>query len=169
MALQVIRGGAPVDIPTPAEVADAVDERARAFAREQRQIEEARELERYRGIKPIRYAAAGPGTGGAKAYLIEHGPELGYVWQLKLFSLTLNTAGTVQLYLASAAPSTGAVPRLMIASQEVTATNLVFTWSGNQVLVMPGESLYVSSNQFSLSYFMSAMQVPAEQVAKFIG
>jgi len=166
MAQQMIRGGAPVDIPTPAEVADVVDVRARAFAREQQAIADARERDRVRTIKPVR--AAGPSAAKAASFFIP-GPDSGYMWNVKLISVQVDAADTVQAFITTAAPATGATPRSLISNFGASATSQVITFSSDQILLNPDEGLWLTAAAHNITaYFITAVEVMAERIAEVL-
>lgn len=166
MALQVIRGGAPVDIPTPDETADAVDQRARAFAREQQAIADARERDRVRTIKPVR--AAGPSGAKAGSFFIP-GPDSGYMWNVKLISVQVDSSDTVQAFIATAAPSTGATPRSLISNFGAAATSQITTFSSDQILLNGDEGIWLNAAAHSITaYFVTAIEVMAERIAEVL-
>ena len=166
MALQLVRGGASLDIPTPDEVADVVDIRTRDFWREQQAIAEARERERARTIKPVR--AAGPSAAATGSFFIT-GPDSGYMWNVKLISVQTDAADTVQAFIATAAPATGATPRSLISNFGASATSQVTTFSSDQILLNSDEGLWLKAAAHNITaYFITAIEVMAERIAEVL-
>lgn len=151
----LIRGGMTVEIPDRHEIGAQFREEL-----------DARQLSRARGFKPIRMAVPGNGT---LTQFVPNGPEQGYVWNLKLLTVQLAATGTVQAFLASSAPATGSLPARLITDFGVTGTSQVEKWSSSQVLLMPGEGLYLSvtgSGANLNEIFYTAVEAPAEMVYK---
>ena len=157
MPVVTIQGGAKFEVPNRKEIredlAASLDERERSRAR---------------GFKPVRIAQ--PGNGTLTQFLGNFGPEQGYVWNLKLLSVQLAATGTVLAYLASSAPSTGATPGRLIGNfGNATGVGLVEKWSSSQILMQPGEGLYLvaTGSGANLSeIFLTAAEVPAEMAFK---
>jgi len=111
MAQQLVRGGAPLDIPTTAEIGDAVDGRLAAFYARQRDIEDARERERARAVKWMRLPNILRGTVASNAisFTIGNGfnlgPDQGYAWSVRRLAVTGLASGAtpdvVNLFLHS--------------------------------------------------------------------
>ena len=174
MALQVIRGGAPVDIPTPGEVADVVDIRAREFAREQAQIQDARERERLRGVKWLE-ATAVASTDGSGALTLPAkgapplGPELGYAWSVRRISVNGISGGTnafLNLYYSDSAGGTGLIKFIdslstFDAARYASSGALIVT--GGRSLVLSGGVLGAS---VQVAVIIGAWQAPAERAAE---
>lgn len=131
-------------------------------------VMDERQLVQARGFKPIRVAE--PGNGTLTQFLGNYGPEQGYVWNLKLISVQLASTGTVLAYLATSAPSTGATPARLIGNfGNVTGTGLVEKWSSSQIIMQPGEGIYLVSTGAGAnlnSIFVAAAEMPAEMVFK---
>lgn len=166
MAQQVIRGGAPVDIPTTDEIGAEVDQRWRAFYDRQQAIADARERERVRTIKPVR--AAGPSGAKAQSFFIP-GPDSGYMWNVKLISVQVDSADTVQAFIATAAPATGATPRSLISNFGASATSQVVTFSSDQILLNPDEGLWLNAAAHNITaYYITAIEVMAERISEVL-
>jgi hypothetical protein len=166
MAQQMIRGGTPVDIPSTAEIGAEVDQRWRQFYDRQQAIADARERERARTIKPVR--ASGPSAAKAASFFIP-GPDSGYMWNVKLISVQLDSADTVQAFIATAAPGTGATPRSLISKFGASDTTQVVTFSSDQILLNPDEGLWLTAAAHSITaYFVTAIEVMAERIAEVL-
>lgn len=165
MAQQVIRGGAPVDIPTADETADAVEARMRAFYRQQAEIESARERERARGMKrmeiyvPVSPAANNIFIGQTVAANEGNGPELGYVWSVRMVSITLSGTGTLTVYKSS----TNADTRRPVWYSGTGQPVQVALWSSDQLRLRPGEGLYIVGSTTLTQVFVAAWEVIAER------
>src|SRR5690348_5854995 len=124
---QVIRGGATIDVPSAEENAAAVGARLQGFYDRQREIAETREREHARGIKLIRRDAVITAATSRLTLLDGIGPELGYVWAVRLLSATLASAGTFQAYITSdtSTATTAANSRRLVASAASSATQVV--------------------------------------------
>jgi hypothetical protein len=171
MAQQMIRGGAPVDIPTPAEVADAVDVRMRAFYDQQSAIEDARQRERLRGIKAMDLPMMRGTISGAAITLGPQkgqvcGPESGYAWSV--LALVVNG-------LAS-----GATPDVLNFYKNDTGQPVWWQLNGNQFgetfsklqrVLYAGESLAAASSGAlaatgTITVTGTIIEVPAERLGE---
>jgi hypothetical protein len=170
MAEQLVRGGAPLDIPTTDEVADAVDARHRAFWREQREIEDARQRERLRGKKRIEIFI--PLSGSSTSAFIGqavgasnqgNGPEQGFLWSIRLVSIQLAGTGTLAVYKSSSDKDTRR-PLFYTGTGQPTQ---VATWSADQARIRFGEGLYIVGSTNLNSVYMAAWQLPAEREGEF--
>ncbi len=154
MASFTIQGGAKVEIPQRDEIRDdmrgAIAERDRQHAR---------------GFKPMRVSGPGPSPAASTLY-IAYGPESGYLWNLKLISVQLASAGTVLAYITSGAPGAGSTPQRLIANMSTSNVNQVVTFSSSQVMLLPDESVYLSATQNISAWFLAAAEVPAEMAWK---
>jgi hypothetical protein len=159
MAKILIKAGAEIDIPTREELQHDIH----GAVRDVMTAESERQRARARGFVPLRLT--GP-IGGKTTFLLDAVPESGYVFNLKLLSVQLASAGTLLAYIASSAPATGATPSRLIANASTSNANQVMTWSSSQVLVYPDESIYLVATQNMNVYFLIAAQVPAEMVYK---
>lgn len=157
MARVIIKAGAEIDLPTREEMAADIGTSLR-------EIESERMRARGRGFTPMRISG---NIGGRSTFLLDATPESGYVWNLKLIALQLVGSGTCVAYIASSAPATGATPQRLIGTGTVAnSANQVMTWSSSQVLVYPDESIYLTATSNMNTYFVTAMQMPAEMVYK---
>ena len=165
MATQMVRGGAPLEIPTADEVADAVDGRMQAFYREQRAIEDARERARARGMKrmeilvPVSPAANNIFIGQAVTANEGNGPEQGYVWSVRMVSITLSGTGTLTVYKSSSSADTRRPVWYSGTGQPVQ----VALWSSDQLRLRSGEGLYIVGSTTLTYVFVSAWEVIAER------
>lgn len=169
MARQMIQSGT-LDIPTAGEVGDAVDGRIRSFWAEQQAIEDARQHERLRGKKRIEVfipllgtstsAFIGQWVGGANQ---GNGPEQGYLWSVRLVSITLAGTGTLTVYKSSSDKDT----RRPLWATGTGAPVQVATWSSDQARIRFGEGLYIVGSTNLNSVYMAAWQLPAEREGEF--
>ena len=127
--------------------------------------EQEKERERARSFKPMRIASPGPSP-AAKTVFVPL-PEQGYAWNLKLVSVQLASADTVQLFIATSAPSTTSVLLTLISNFGASATSQVDKWSASQVILNPGEGLYIAAAAQNITAFcILADQAVAEMVYK---
>lgn len=158
MAAVTLRAGMTLEIPNQKEIAAIV-------AEEHHRAAEA-EFVKARGIKPVRIARPGPSPAAQTLYVVDAAPESGYLWNVKLISVQLASAGTCLAYIASSAPPTGATPQKAIANMSTSSTTQVATYSGVQALLYPDEGIFLSATQNINAVFISAIEVPAEMFAK---
>lgn len=161
MAQQLVRGGAPLDIPTAEENAAAAAARMQAFWREQAAIEEARQREYARGLKRMEiYLTVSPA-----ATTFWTGPlvDEGYVWSLRLAGINTAGGGLPNIFRASASGDT----RRPIWVDPSTGTVHTATWSSDQARLRHGDGLYLSSAGNLTSLYLSAWQLPAEREYEF--
>jgi hypothetical protein len=174
MALQVIRGGTPVDIPTSGEVADEVDARARAFAREQRQIETEREMERARAVKWMRLPQLS-GTASASAITLSDlngaplGPDQGFAWNLRRIVIDGMTSGATPDVLNMYRNAITGQPPLW----QFNGNTFGYTFSKGEMTLGPGDALkFASVGTFAATGLIRVtgelIQVPAEMLAKIL-
>jgi hypothetical protein len=172
VARQMIRGGSPVDIPTAAEVADAVDARARALAAEARQVEQARELEYARGFKWMRLPQL-TGTPASSAVLIDEkgngpvGPEQGYAWSLKRVIVDGMTAGAVPDVINMFRNSHIGQPPLW----QFNGNTFGYTFGKLEIVLLSGDFLkFASVGTFAATGVIRVtgelIELPAEMLAK---
>ena len=162
MAEQLVRGGAPLDIPTAEETAGAVDTRMRAFWREQAAIAEAREREQARGLKRMElYMAVNPAAG-----TFWTGPlvDEGYVWSLRLAGVNMSAANIFVMYRATQSGDT----RRPVWVDPTSGSTHVATWSSDQGRLRHGDGLYVVAATGNItSLYVSAWELPAEREYEF--
>lgn len=161
MAEQLVRGGAPLDIPTADETASAVDARMRAFWHEQAAIAEAREREHARGVKRMEIFLAV--TPAAATFWTGPLVDEGYIWSLRLAGINTAGGGLPNIFRASASGDT----RRPIWADPSTGTVHVATWSSDQARLRHGDGLYLSAGGNLTSIYLSAWQVPAEREYEF--
>jgi hypothetical protein len=159
MTAYVLQAGARLEIPSVHEVADEVSRR-----------EAERERERARTVKPIRYVEAPSNLGTVSSvFMGDASPESGYVWALMLLSVQLASAGNVQAYVTSSAPSTGLTPQRLIANlNTATTTQYVQPYSKGQVFIFAGEGLYLKASQNIVAVYLNATEVMSEMVFKLL-
>lgn len=154
-----IKAGAEIDVPTREEIRGDIHDGWTDYL-------SALERNRAKGAKPIRIARPGPSPAAGTLFLTDAAPESGYLWNLKLVSVQLASAGTALIYIATSAPSSGSTPLRLIANLSTSNTNQVATWSSSQVILYPDEGLYVSATQNINAVFLAAAEVPAEMFYK---
>ncbi len=165
MATQMVQGGRPLEIPTADETAAAVSDRMMAFYREQRAIEDARDRERAKGMKrmeilvPVSPAANNIFIGQTVTANEGNGPELGYVWSVRMVSITLSGTGTLTVYKSSSSADTRRPVWYSGTGQPVQ----VALWSSDQLRLRPGEGLYIVGSTTMTYVFVSAWEVIAER------
>lgn len=154
MTLQRLHSNlAPIDILTREELEQSLHQE---FDYAQR--------ERVRGVSYIRIIGNGTNI-GVGTFTIP-GPDMGYVWALKIVSFTLGAAGGFGIYVGDlVAPG-----HCIFAGASVgigTTNEAVATWTSNIALLNPGENLIVNSNQLLFNtYLLTAAEVPAEMKGK---
>lgn len=166
MAKVLIRAGAEIDVPTRAEVAQDL----RSIWDEQREIESARERERLRSMKrvelfiPVSPAANNVFIGQTVTANEGNGPELGYVWSVRMVSITLSGTGTLTVYKSSSSADTRRPVWYAGTGQPVQ----VALWSSDQLRIRPGEGLYIVGSTTLTAVFMSAWQIAAEREGELV-
>ncbi len=170
MAQQMIQGGRPVEIPTADEIGSMMDGRLHEFYERQREIESARERERLKGFKrievfiPVSPAANNVFIGQTVAANVGNGPELGFVWSVRMVSITLSGTGTLTVYKSSTSADTRRPVWYSGTGQPVQ----VALWSSDQLRIRPGEGLYIVGSTTLTAVFMSAWEVPAEREGELV-
>ncbi len=150
---------------------DAIHDRLEEMR--QAQIEQAREMERVRGVKPIRFEEF-PGLNQA---VLKSGPEQGWVWDLKLLSLEMSAPTSQAGVYIGEQPTLGTTPGTVPAKRMIglwTVSNwsqALFTWSSHQVLLQPGDVITVdcvAAGVLANEVFGMAVAIPAEMVGKLL-
>jgi hypothetical protein len=159
MAKVLIKAGAEIDVPTRDEVRADIHDGWHDYL-------SAIERQRARGVKPVRIARPGPTPAAGTLFLTDAAPESGYLWNVKILSVQLASAGTVLAYIASSAPSTSGTPRTLIANMGASSANQVTTWSSSQLILYPDEGIYLVATQNISAAFLAAAEVPAEMFYK---
>jgi len=158
----VIRGGAPVDIPTAGEIGDVVDARLAAFYAQQREIENARDRERYRGLKRMELYLSPPAS--SATYFTGSLVDEGYVWSLRLAGIAMSTSNIFVMYRASTDKDT----RRPIWVDPTSGSTHAATWSSDQARLRHGDGLYIVPSTGNVTgVFISAWQLPAEREGEF--
>ena len=170
MAQQLVRGGAPIDIPSTAEIGDVVAERARQVWVEQSAIAEAREREHARGIKALRRdTAVVPAATSRFTNLDGIAPSLGYVWAVRLLAAQLASAGTFQAFITSDTDTTkGAATQRRLVASGASNQYQVITFNSGACVLQPDEGLFLVAGQNIISYFVAGWEVPAEMAWKLL-
>jgi hypothetical protein len=157
----LIKAGAEIDVPTRDEVRQDIHSAWREQAADA-------ERARARGVKYIRLSAPGPSPAAQTLY-IANGPEVGYIWALRLLSVQLSAADTVLAYVTSSAPSTGSTPQRLIANFSTSGANQVGTFPTAAAMLYGGESVYLSAAAHNITAFhLTAWEVPAEMEWKLL-
>lgn len=144
---------------------------------DQFRIERAREIERLRGRKTMRFTARGIGANpfalggdssvGSSGTPFILGPEQGYAWSVRLLVIEGMTSG--------ATPDVMNI-RLQNANGpliwQLNGNQFAQTWGRGEVVLNPGESLlFASSGTFNstapIKIFGAAESVPAERGGEF--
>lgn len=153
MAKYRLQAGMTLDIPN-------ADEIRRTMAEEW----DARDRAKVRTVKWTSQTSNNTSTGGL---FIGPFAESGYTWNLKLVSVQLSAADTVQAFIASSAPSAGATPQRLISNFGTSAASQVATWSSSQVYLRSDEGLYLlPASKNITAWFVTAEQTMAEMQAK---
>lgn len=148
-----LHAGTILEVPSTAEIAHEIAMR-----------EAIRDRERARTQK---WTSQGQGNTVTGAIFIGPFAESGYAWNLKLVSVQLDSADTVQAFIASSAPSTGATPYRLISNFGASATSQVTTWSSSQVYLRSDEGLYLKPAAHNIiAWYVTAEQTMAEMQAK---
>lgn len=169
MARQRIQGGAMLDIPSVDEIGTDTAARLAAFGAQQRLIADERERQHARGIKNIRRDVQITAATTRFTNLDGIGPELGYVWGVRLLSAQLASAGTMQAWITSdtSTGTTAANSRRLVMSNASNQFQVALFNSGACIL-LPDEGLFLSAGQNITSYFLAAWEVPAEMAWKLM-
>ena len=145
----------------------------RLEAMHQAQVEQDREMERVRGIKPVRFEEF-PKLNQAT---LVSGPEQGWVWDLKLLSLQMSAPTSQAGVYIGDQPTLGTTPGTVPARRMIwlwTVSNwsqALYTWSSHQVLLQPGDQLVVdcvAAGVLANEVFGIAVAIPAEMVGKLL-
>jgi hypothetical protein len=157
MALQLVRGGGELDIPTREEIAAVVSAQMR---------------EMYRGVKWLRLPQM-TGTPASSAVLIDEkangpvGPEQGYAWSVLRVVIDGMTSGTtpdvINMYRNAA---TGQPPLW-----QFNGNNFGYTFGNLAVVLLSGDFLkFASVGTFAATGTIrvtgEVVEVPAEMLAK---
>jgi hypothetical protein len=157
----LIKAGAEIDVPTRAEVAEDIDKAWRGYMADH-------QLARARGTKFIRLSGIGPVPAAQTLYLA-NGPEVGYIWALRLLSVQLAAADTVLAYVTSSAPSAGSTPQRLIANMSTSNANQVSLFATAQAMIYGGESVYLSAAAHNIvAWHLAAWEVPSEMEYKLL-
>lgn len=142
-----------VNIPDAAEIAAVVGAQLRAADRGKKRIEI---------LIPINPASTSVFVGQANSPNTANGPEEGYVWSLKLVSITLSGTGTLTVYKASNSGDT----RRPLWTTGTGMPVQVATWSADSARIRHGEGIYIVGSATLTSVYLAAWQVPAEMEAE---
>lgn len=134
----------------------------------QAEVERHREMERIRGIKPMRYRI--PPFTAATSLLIRGIPvDQGYTWNLKMITGKLSANDSVAAYMGEDA--NGALLGYVGPPGAGPAQNVFqLTWTSSQGILYAGETVFLTtSGAGSLSNVtMYGIQVPAEMIGKIV-
>lgn len=93
------------------------------------------------------------------------GPRQGFAWMLTLASVNVSAAATVGVYLGDDTSYPLAAPVTTTAAGPV-----VFGWSSRQVILMPGERVYLTSSAGVIGRgLIAAVEAPSDEIYKLIG
>lgn len=132
---------------------------------------QAEVMEYARGIKYMRLAV----TLTAASSQSLPGPDQGYAWDLKLVSVKLSASDSLAVYVADGTSGDAASARLIGYAAAPGAAPAqpvaVVTWSSHQVVMFPGEGLFVATSGTGniTRAMVAAVQVPAEMLGKILG
>lgn len=174
MPVVQIRGGASVEIPDLAEIRAEIGaglgpEARRDWWAEQKAIEDARERERYRGMKDMRRSTLLTTPAGTRVTILDGiAPEAGYKWVVRIVSVFLASAGTGQAYITSDTTSTlGSLTQAKaVASYTTSAAVQVATLPQGACILDEGEGLYLNFTQNINGYMLAGWEVPAMMIGK---
>jgi hypothetical protein len=153
VAQTVIRSGQVLDYASMAEIRAEMDLRERQLGR---------------GIKYIRLSGPGPSPAAQTLY-IANGPEVGYIWALRLLSVQVSSADTLIAYVTSSAPSTGLTPQRLISTFGASNLNQVATFGTAQAMLYGGEGVYLSAAAHDITaWHLTAWEVPSEMEWKLL-
>lgn len=163
MAVTEIRGGAKLEHVTPAEM--------RQFFEEQANIEQARDRERFKGIKDLRRVSNCPGAAAGTRVTINDGitPDAGYKWLVVAISVFLAAAGTGEALITSDTSSTlGALTQCRPAAVFPTSFQYQIAYPPKAAVVLSeGEGLYLNFSQNISGYMLAGWITPAEMIGRF--
>lgn len=161
-----IQGGMKLQIPNMAEIRDGVrGEVGDAFAHQRKQMQAVKDLRR--GVQLGTNAAATVSTlaGGTGA----GAPASGYSWVVRLLTIQLASAGTVNAYISS--------DNSVTAQTATTLTRLLWPFTTSQTaqaatfpsgagILHPDEGLLFIATQNITAYAMYGWEVPTEMLAE---
>lgn len=172
MVAQMVRGGGTLDIPTAEENATAAMGHVRSFWSEQEAIQEARDIEKYRGVKLLRRDSALTSPAQTRLTTIDSiTPEAGNIWCILMISAQLASSGSLQAFITSdtsATFATAAVQRRLVASTSSNNQYPALPVPKNACILLEGEGLLLNASANILSYFMSGWMLPAEMQGKLL-
>lgn len=155
MPIVDLHGGMRLEIPNRKEIADIVRQEREDWAAHQRA-----------NMRTMKFMSVATPLNTPASTHFHRMPESAYVWNLKLVSVQLSQSDTVQLFIASEVPATGATPVRLISNFGAAATSQVATWSSSQVYVRPGEGLYFVASTYNLTaFYITAEEAMAEKAA----
>ena len=174
MAMTEIRGGAHVDILSAAELGAELDLRLGRDQRgewwvEQQEIARQRELEHYRGMKPLARDAQLTTPALTRLTITDSiVAEAGIYWVLRLLSAQLASSGSFQAFITTDTDTTktAAQQRRLVASSGSNNQYQVFTFNTGACILRADQGLFLNASVNIVSYFMSGWEVPAEMIGK---
>lgn len=158
MAQQLIRGGGTIDTLTPAELHD--------FLRQQQEIQDTRDREKYRAIKLLRRDSSL--TTPALTRITTNDsitPESGYIWCVLMVSAQLASSGSFQAFITSDTDTTktAASQRRLVASTSTNNQYPALPIPKNACILLPGEGLFLNASANIQSYFLAGWYLPEEK------
>ena len=148
MALQLVRGGSQLDIPS-------LDEYDDLLAR--------RERERARGVKFMERLAALP---LAPANAITDGPDQSYMWAIRTVSSTLGSAGTLTIYKVTGSPGDNATQndtRRLMAYLGTSQTAQAQQFPGDTFILQPGSAVLLVASTSLSNWYIQGWEVISEK------
>ena len=138
---QLIRGGQSVDLVTLEEFRELMD---------------ARERQRARGVKWVEFAVPLPAS---PANTLTAGPPEGYMWSVRVISSTLGSAGTLTAYKASSSGQTSRLLAYNSASQAPQAMQ----FPSDTCMLQHGTAIYLVASTTLTNYYIGGWEAVAEQ------
>jgi hypothetical protein len=133
-----------------------------------RNILDARERQRARGIKWMEYAFP---LGTSPANQITAGPDQGYMWSVRIVSSTLGSAGTLTIYKCSAQPglsSSGTDTRRLLAFLGTSQTAQAQQFPSDTCVLRHGEALLLVASTTLTNYYLGGWEAIQEQQWKLM-
>lgn len=162
--LQTIRGGGTIDAVSSTEMS--------AFMAEQAAIQDARDRDKYRGIKLLRRDSSLTTPAQTRLTTIDSiTPESGYIWCILMVSAQLASSSSLQAFITSDTSTTfatAAVQRRLVASTSSNTQYPTLPIPKNACILLPGEGLLLNAGANIQSYFMSGWMLPEEMQGKLL-
>ena len=174
MALAKIHGGAEIDILNAAELGAELDlrlgpDQRREWWFDQQEIARQRELEHYRGMKPLARDAQLTTPALTRLTITDSiVAEAGLYWVLRLLSAQLASSGSFQAFITTDTDTTktAAQQRRLVASSGSNNQYQVFTFNPGAAILRADQGLFLNAGANIISYYLSGWEVPAEMIGK---